>query len=199
MGSQPQGLEDIRGRLAKLEKENRRFKQIGTAALIFLTSVVVMGQAVSKKTVEANEFILRDSSGHARARLSMQNAVADNGMPQMVFLDTKGTTNLELDGSVAGLFGGTLGINDEQGRRVSTLFANSSGGVFWVSNGHPTGKGSSGVTLMPGHVDVTDEEGFEAAVGTEDLVTPRTGEIHKTSAASLVLLDKNKNVLWKAP
>jgi hypothetical protein len=199
MDSQKLGLEDIRGRLAKLEQQNRRFKQIGAAALIVFASVVVMGQAVSKKTVEANEFILRDSSGNARARLSMQNAIIDNGMPQMVFLDAKGTTNLELDGSMTGALGGAVGVDDEQGRRVSTLFANSSGGVFWVSNGHPTGKGSSMVSLLPGNVEVIDEEGFEASIGTEDLVTPRTGETHKTSGASLVLFDKNKNVLWKAP
>jgi hypothetical protein len=31
------------------------------------------------------------------------------------------------------------------------------------------------------------------------MVTPRTGETHKTSAASLVLFDKDKNVIWKAP
>ena len=44
-----------------------------------------------------------------------------------------------------------------------------------------------------------DREGFQTTIGTTDLVTPRTGETHKTSAASLVLFDKDKKVLWKAP
>ncbi len=50
-----------------------------------------------------------------------------------------------------------------------------------------------------GEVRVSDDQGFSATMGAEELVTPHTGETHKTSAASLVLFDKNKNVLWKAP
>lgn len=46
---------------------------------------------------------------------------------------------------------------------------------------------------------VSDNEGFQTTVGTELLETTRTGETHKTSAASVVLFDKEKNVLWKAP
>jgi len=40
---------------------------------------------------------------------------------------------------------------------------------------------------------------LQAIVGTADLVTPRSGAIHRTSAASLVLFDEEKNVIWKAP
>jgi hypothetical protein len=48
-------------------------------------------------------------------------------------------------------------------------------------------------------VYVEDADGFAATLGVTDLVTPRTGETHKTSAASLVLFNKDKNVIWKAP
>jgi hypothetical protein len=48
-------------------------------------------------------------------------------------------------------------------------------------------------------VSITDEQGFSVILGATQLVTPRTGENHATSAASLVLLDKDKNVIWKAP
>jgi|SRR6516164_1744404 hypothetical protein len=44
-----------------------------------------------------------------------------------------------------------------------------------------------------------DSEGYNATVGSSGLVTPRTGETHTTSAASVVLFDKQKNVIWKAP
>jgi hypothetical protein len=61
-------------------------------------------------------------------------------------------------------------------------------------------KGDPKAVLGPGHLEVSDDEGFKAALGVEEnLVTPRTGETHKTSAASLLLFDKNKNVIWKAP
>ncbi|HEY2646321.1 MAG TPA: hypothetical protein VGI34_05085 [Candidatus Acidoferrales bacterium] len=50
-----------------------------------------------------------------------------------------------------------------------------------------------------GHVQTLDAEGFEEILGTANLVTPQTGETHRVSAASLVLFDKDKNVIWKAP
>ncbi len=54
--------------------------------------------------------------------------------------------------------------------------------------------------MEPGHVELSDDDGYEAALGVEkNLVTPRTGETHKTSAASLLLFDRDKNVIWKAP
>jgi len=51
----------------------------------------------------------------------------------------------------------------------------------------------------PSGLYIVDDQGFAVSVGAADLVTPRTGEMHKTSAASIVLFDKNKNVLWRAP
>ena len=62
------------------------------------------------------------------------------------------------------------------------------------------GKGEQRLFMEPGHVELSDDDGYEAALGVEkNLVTPRTGETHKTSAASLLLFDRDKNVIWKAP
>ena len=44
-----------------------------------------------------------------------------------------------------------------------------------------------------------DASGFATEIGVTDLVTPATGETHETSAASVVLLGKDKKVLWSAP
>ena len=76
----------------------------------------------------------------------------------------------------------------------AALFSTSDGGFFSINKG-----GASKVSLAPGKVDVVDDQGFETVVGTQEVVTPHTGETHTASAASLVLLDKNKNVIWKAP
>ncbi len=196
MNFHPPGPEYLLTRVIKLEQQNRRFKQIAAAVLAAVAVMVIMGQAPAKKIVEANELVLKDSGGKVRMRLSTEDQdLSGGGFPKMVFLDTKGNTSLELDGSIPGLFGGTVQISDEQGQRVSTLFADEYGGHFWVSKG----KGTSGVWLVSGSVEIIDGEGFAATLGTEDLVTPSTGETHKTSAASLILFDKNKNVLWKAP
>lgn len=121
MNPQPHGFDDLRDRVLKLEKQNRRFKQLGVAALIVAASFAVMGQTPSKKTVEANEFVLRDSNGSIRAKLSVRDDVG--GMPQMVLLDAKGYASLELDGALPGLTGGSAGVADEQGHRVGTFLA----------------------------------------------------------------------------
>ena len=65
-------LEALAKRVAKLEAQNRRLKRAGIAAVIVATAVITMGQAPAKKVIEANEFVLRDASGQARARLSME-------------------------------------------------------------------------------------------------------------------------------
>ncbi len=49
------------------------------------------------------------------------------------------------------------------------------------------------------NLTLSDPEGFQTTVGSTNLVTPRTGETHKTSAASLVLFGKDGKVLWSAP
>jgi len=54
----------------KAGTQSRRFKLFGMVGLIVGVCLVVMGQAApSKKTAEANEFILRDDNGKIRARL----------------------------------------------------------------------------------------------------------------------------------
>jgi hypothetical protein len=93
MDSQPEGCEDLRNRVAELEKQNRRFKQLGAVVLAVASVIVIMGQAPAKKTVEANEFVLKDNAGNVRARLSV-NAL---GSASMVFLDEKGKAALALD------------------------------------------------------------------------------------------------------
>ena len=61
------------------------------------------------------------------------------------------------------------------------------------------GEHNSFATLSPYNLDLQDQDGFLATLGMTNIVTPRTGQTQKTSAASLVLFDKNKNVIWKAP
>jgi hypothetical protein len=62
MTSQETVIETVLERLTKLERQNRRLKRTGVAALIVAASLTFMGQASRPKTVEANEFILRDAN-----------------------------------------------------------------------------------------------------------------------------------------
>ena len=193
MSPDPHDFHDLRNRIVNLEKQNRRLKRLGAVALIGVTLVLVMAQAPLKRRVEANEFILNDSSGNVRARLSVAN-VGLNSVPQMVFLDNKGQTNLELDGA-NGLLGGSVGIFDQQGGHVGGFLANKDGGHLWLSKREGS---ASRTEVGPVSVEISDEEGFSATLGTGNLVA-KTGETHRTSAASLVLGDKDKHIMWRAP
>jgi hypothetical protein len=76
MNSECSIFEKLDTRVAKLESENRRFRQAGAATLIVVTLLVIMGQTSSRKIVEANEFMLRDGTGNVRARLSMNESLS---------------------------------------------------------------------------------------------------------------------------
>jgi hypothetical protein len=210
MNSHPPSFEDLQERLVKLEKQNRRFKQFGLVGLIGVTLLFTLGQAPSKKTIEANEFVLRDANGSVRARLSMNvPADASAGYPsaaQLVFFDEKGKKRASLDGGNTYGFSG-LTLNDQEERvRGYFIEASASGANLALQDerGHlQTILGGGEVTALgsvtASGVHVEDVDGFAATLGVTDLVTPRTGEKHKTSAASLILFDNNKNVIWKAP
>ena len=193
MNSQLSGLADLQSRLLKLETENCRFKRLGAVALIVVTLLVVMGQAPSRKTVEANEFILKDDSGSIRARL---------------FMTTKSTTTMNIPGITTPMpvtFNpkAALALYDEKEQVSGIVDADS----FSFSKSHVSlaggvlslGDQTSGVVISPYSVGLFDELGFEATLGRRSLVTPRTGETQMRSAASLVMFDQNKNVIWKAP
>jgi hypothetical protein len=62
------------------------------------------------------------------------------------------------------------------------------------TNTSHTGEGDqpAGTMVAPGILNVFDEQGFSATFGVQSLVTPKTGETHRASAASLVLFNKDK-------
>ena len=168
-------------------------KQLGTALLVLVTSLIVMGQAPSKKTVEANEFVLKDDSGNIRARL---------------FVTEKSTTNMTFPGIAEPMpvtFNPkpALALYDEKGQvggmldddSISFFRSHMSLGNGILSIGDQT----SALVLTRYSLGLLDEQGFESTLGRASLVTPRTGETQMRSAASLVMFDKNKNVIWKAP
>lgn len=210
MNFPPYTLEELHDRLLKLEKQNRRFKQLGVAAMIGVAALVVMGQAPSKKTNEANEFILRDDGGNIRARLSMGvpagAAIGYPAAPQLVLIDEKGKERVQLNGD---RFMGGLSLYDQQERARGQFLESDGFGLgatlmMLDEQGQLQTRMKNGEVLAMNkietkHVDTFDADGYQAILGTADLVIPRTGESHKTSAASLVMFDKNKNVIWKAP
>ncbi len=210
MTSQESVFEEIRGRLTGLERQNRRLKGTGAASLIVTASLILLGQASPKKTIEANEFILRDSSGNVRARLFMSEKktanVATPGAtgsspitifptPTLALYDDKGKTQqLTLDGD-GYIEAKQVTVFDSQGNALGVFGAISGSAGLGLANS----KAETKTSLEPGRLELIDDQGFEANLGTMEIVTPGIGETRKTSAASLVLSDKDKKVIWKAP
>ena len=94
-GAMTQETLDLRAvaeRLDKLEKQNRRLKYAGAAALLLVSTALVMGQAAPvPETIEARMFIVRDADGTARAALT----VTELG-PSLVLYDADGKLRAEL-------------------------------------------------------------------------------------------------------
>lgn len=175
-------LDDDQGNLKTRLKEGE----------VFTESVVAW------KDVEANQFALKDDNQNTRARLFVTVAGVHNitlpGMtsltsvtfpptPTLALYDEKGGARVILDNHDIGFF-------DSQGNLGGQL----GGGYAFVRR-----EGGSNAGMSPGSMWTTDDQGFSAVLGVQALETQRTGETQKTSAASLILFDKNKSVIWKAP
>ncbi|MCH8268813.1 MAG: hypothetical protein IH846_14975 [Acidobacteria bacterium] len=85
---------------------------------------------------------------------------------------------------------------DENGKTQAALDLGPNGAEsfgVWDANGDMRTRLSERSLIL------VDAEGFHVVVGATGLITPRTGKTRKTSAASVVLFDKDKKVLWSAP
>ncbi len=82
-----QQVHDLVSRLDRLERENRSLKR-WSMALLALGSVGALGSAVAVcDSVSAERFIVRDSGGKERVRLT---AYETGGVPKLSFLNDKG-------------------------------------------------------------------------------------------------------------
>lgn len=170
-----------------------------------------MGQTAPKKALEANEFVLKDDGGSVRARLSMGVPPgAASGFPavaQLTLLDEKGKKRVLLTGGTSsdtsvltqhdprtGLPGLSLYDEREHPRVFLTeTDAFDLGPVLFLLDA----QGNLKTSLKEGAITAADVDGFEAAIGISNLVTPRTGETHTTSAGSLILFDNKKTLFGK--
>jgi hypothetical protein len=173
------------------------------------TNVATPSQAPTKKTVEANEFILKDGNGNVRARLRMGEGNSPAWtVPQLDLLDEKGTLRVQLTGgrepreagqNIANIAG--IMVFDQDGHQRGVFAATNYGAalafknVNGVDDAFVRGEG----IFVSGPVTVSDESGFRATLGPTELAIPRSGERHQTSAASLIMFNKEKNIIWRAP
>jgi hypothetical protein len=108
-------------RLERLERENRRWKLVGVLGLVGVAAVVLMGQAPSGnvgRTIEAERFVLRGTSGETLAVLGVQPdpslAAAPSLTPVLIFYDRHRRARATVGEKGFGLF-------DNEGRRRAAL------------------------------------------------------------------------------
>lgn len=181
------------------------------------------------RVIEAREFVVVDGAGNKRASLSATEAggrlrlyLKDSG-----FLvganDSRGVGNhIELGPDLfgKGMLLALYGPRKQQELRVDSEGAVDSGDLLGalraidpeaslkltdsqatLSLETPDRKGSVELKASNEGINLTlkDSNGFSSVIGMTRLLTPGTGESHKTSAASLVMFDKDGKIIWRAP
>jgi hypothetical protein len=118
MTDRPIELQTVLDRLGKLERQNRRLKRAGLAALIGVGALVLMGQTKpplgftpTGQIVEARKFVLKDLNGNVRGEWETS---PDQKLVSLQFHDSDGTPRVsvlsfDLEGSSLILFGGKNG------------------------------------------------------------------------------------------
>lgn len=133
-------MDPLTTRLARLERETRRSKRITLVVVLAAAAVVLMGQTAphrTPKSLEAEEFVLRDSRGQVRASLgTTQNPSAtvlqihgDNGKPRTrLTVSSDGTSSLEVidTGERVRVL---LGVKDNGSPRI--WLGNEAGKIIW--------------------------------------------------------------------
>lgn len=184
-------LQLILERIGKLETQNRRFRWGSVAILALLSAVILMGQgAPAPRVIEAQRFVLKDSDGNVRgwmgtigkgSELSLGNV---NAQPMMRLIVSTDASDLHFFGSHKS--GMNLGL-DSGSPEISMMGAEGNGGA-----GITSGKDGPALTLE-------DANGFKTIVGGIQLEKQADGTARRTSAASIVLLDKEKRIIWQTP
>jgi hypothetical protein len=190
MNAETPELRDVVERLNKLEERHRRLQRGLIAALIAVSTVILMGQAApSPGTVEAQKFVLKDASGKVRgwmgiigngSELALGNV---NAQPMISLEVSTDSGDLHFYGSRRS--GMNLGVNSGE-PSISIVDSEGQGGA-----GITFGKNGPSLKLEDGN-------GFSTVVGTSQIEDPDR-PAQQTSAASVVLFGKDKKVIWRAP
>lgn len=216
MMTKDEALEEIRGRLVKLEKQYRRLKQVGAAALVIAAALGLMAatRPVPQK-ITAHEFDVVDTTGKVRIRLS----TTPSGASVKVF-DLQGNRAASMEVYypagvsfvTAGKDGGDIatldaGLGASIGVAYSPVWnpaALKSGKALRDSLARLESEPSVGMKISPsGEPSITlqDAQGYRMDLGSTSTVIPTTGQTQQTSADSITMFGKDKKhrVIWKAP
>jgi hypothetical protein len=138
-----------------------------------------------------------DAEGHLRAMMG----VSPSDGPAIGVLDAQGRPRADMHFSTSG--GPGIILSDAQGKLSIDMAVDPSGGPnIMLSDAQGKVSIGMGVDLSGApNIMLHDPQGFEMDLGSPKTRTPRTGQTHQTSAASIVMLgnDRPGHVIWKAP
>ena len=202
-------------RIERLERQNRRLKRGALTCVAALVSIGLMGQTQRKgtrpppsstaapaaapapampKNIEAESFTLKDANGRVRADLSMSGTG-----PSLKLRDQSGTPLVTLSLNDSAPAGPLVLLSDPRhhaGLSMSVL--EGAGSQLSLTGERADIQAHIGVTPDGTTLALSDQDGFSANIGN-GLQPAKGGQVKKTSAASITLLNKERKVLWSAP
>jgi hypothetical protein len=92
-------IDIIQNRLLRLEKQNRRMKQLGILVLLLAGTFLVMGQGYPGRVSEAERFVVKDARGKIYADLGVLETTSDSrtsSQPLLRFLGPDGKNAVTL-------------------------------------------------------------------------------------------------------
>jgi hypothetical protein len=191
MTSGTPSIDAILERIKKLEEQNYRLKKWSIAIVVLLSAVLLMGQAApSPRVLEAQRFVLKDSEGNVRgwmgtigkgSELTLGNV---NAQPMIRLIVSTDSSDLHFFGSRKS--GMNLGL-DSGSPDISMIGA--------------AGNGGAKITFKEFGPSFSLEgaNGSSTIIGAAQLEKSANRKPSSTPAASIILLDKDKNVIWKTP
>ena len=193
-------FDSLRARLARLERQNRYMRVV-----LLILSLICILSAVScesrPKTIEAQRFVMADKNGQLRAEIAMTYDFGPKGNPVIRLFDERGKELTTIGAGVLTISGekgqATL-LSDQLQMGVTALDSIArleADGSLLLLGKHGTVLMDSGKPVL----EVTDDNGFRADLGSNDLVTPTTGSQATTSAATLMLSTKDGKIIWSSP
>ena len=206
--------EAIVARLEKLERENRRWRRIGIAALALVAGVVIVGAArPAPSTITAHQILLTDKAGNLRGRLT----AIDGNFPSLTLYDGRGHAMLSVKGGgpqpgisigdTAGktriMLGGVspnLSFYDDAGDTTVSLDGDALGPRLLLFD--EAGKMRVHLGGPEPSLDLMDRSGYETDIGVSAAPNRVTGDMQQTSAASIVMFKREgeaRKVIWHAP
>ena len=199
---------EIIRRLEKLERDNRRLKQIAfvgialAAALGILYSVACSSAGIKPdaEKVTAREFDMVDGAGKVRVKIAMDCPQAAKCRPEIRLIEPATESGEQEEAS---LLGDRLQFSVSSKGSAPTITAqvgSGSGGGGLLSLLGNSG-GYVRVNANAPSIELKDAQGYVMDLGAVNLTTVLSGQSSQTTADSIVMFgnDSKHHLIWRAP